>query len=276
MDRRIRPERPAPEAVEASLRDTDATVAVARRPLHLDGLSTWYLRDCRAGDLRSADQRPGRRVRVAHEAPSPRRGCSHRPCRSSPSRSREPGRGGRPRRPRQRPPHAPADGRTGTHRRGPERSMAVAQAAVDPPDPAQRRAQDAPAAGHVCIAAGPRLAIDDELLQLIAPHQRVAGRHRHRRRVGARRAAGSSLLPKIGRASGPRSRRSYFAARSGDVVFEADGSAAGGATLAPTRSIQATPRPGTAVADRDGPSWSSIPADPERARKATPGAGTAV
>jgi isoleucyl-tRNA synthetase len=62
------------------------------------------------------------------------------------------------------------------------------------------------------------------------------------------------LLPKIGKRLGAAIPAVMAAARSGDVVFEADGSVTlGGVTLAPDEvEIQATPRPGTAVAHHDG------------------------
>jgi isoleucyl-tRNA synthetase len=62
------------------------------------------------------------------------------------------------------------------------------------------------------------------------------------------------LLPKIGKRLGAAIPAVMAAARSGDVVFEADGSVTlGGVTLAPDEvEIQATPRPGTAVAHDDG------------------------
>ena len=62
------------------------------------------------------------------------------------------------------------------------------------------------------------------------------------------------LLPKIGKRLGAAIPAVMAAARSGAVVFEADGSVTlGGVTLAPDEvEIQATPRPGTAVAHHDG------------------------
>ncbi len=62
------------------------------------------------------------------------------------------------------------------------------------------------------------------------------------------------LLPRIGKRLGGSIPAVMAAARSGDVVFEPDGSVTlAGVTLGPEDvEIQATPRPGTAVADRDG------------------------
>ena len=98
------------------------------------------------------------------------------------------------------------------------------------------------------------LAIDDELLQLIAAEINVKevividdDSSLVERRV-------KPLLPKIGKRLGSAIPAVMAAARSGEVTFEDDGSVTlGGVTLAPDEvEIQATPRPGTAVADRDG------------------------
>jgi isoleucyl-tRNA synthetase len=96
--------------------------------------------------------------------------------------------------------------------------------------------------------------IDDDLLALFVDEVNVKAveliddeSHLVERRV-------KPLLPKIGARLGPAIPAVMAAARSGDVVFEGDGSVTlAGVTLAPDEvEIQATPRPGTAVADHDG------------------------
>ena len=193
--------------------------------------------------------------------PSWRRpGCSPRRCRSSPSRCT---------RTSSRPssPDAPDSvhltrwptAELASHRdESLERSMAIAQAAVDlargpcAAAPASRRVNRWRPPGSRCPTAAWRsttscsgsspteinvkevVVIDDESALV-------------ERRV-------KPLLPKIGKRLGSAIPAVMAAARSGEVTFEDDGSVTlGGVTLAPDEvEIQATPRPGTAVADRDG------------------------
>ncbi len=138
-----------------------------------------------------------------------------------------------------------------------ERSMAVAQAAVDLARTLRSSAglKTRQPLATAWIAVPDRgLAIGDELLRLIATEINVKEvvviddeSTLVERRV-------KPLLPKIGARVGPAIPAVMAAARSGEVTFEDDGSVTlGGVTRAPDEvEIQATPRPGTAVADRDG------------------------
>jgi isoleucyl-tRNA synthetase len=138
-----------------------------------------------------------------------------------------------------------------------ERSMAVAQAAVDLARTLRSGAglKTRQPLATAWIAVPDRgLAIDDELLKLIATEINVKevvviddDSSLVERRV-------KPLLPKIGKRLGSAIPAVMAAARSGDVTFEDDGSVTlAGVTLASDEvEIQATPRPGTAVADRDG------------------------
>jgi isoleucyl-tRNA synthetase len=98
------------------------------------------------------------------------------------------------------------------------------------------------------------LAVDDELLRLIADEINVkaVGLIDDESALVERRV--KPLLPKIGKRLGSAIPAIMAAARSGDITFEADGSVTlAGVTLAPDEvEIQATPRPGTAVAHHDG------------------------
>ena len=96
--------------------------------------------------------------------------------------------------------------------------------------------------------------IDADLLALIADEINVKRIERidDESRLVERRV--KPLLPRIGKRLGSAIPAVMAAARSGDVVFETDGSVTlGGVTLAADEvEIQATPRPGTAVAHHDG------------------------
>jgi isoleucyl-tRNA synthetase len=140
---------------------------------------------------------------------------------------------------------------------GLERSMAVAQDAVDLARTLRSSAgiKTRQPLATAWIAVPDRgLTIDHELVRLIATEINVKDvvliddeSTLVERRV-------KPLLPKIGKRLGSAIPAVMAAARSGDVTFEDDGSVTlGGVTLAPDEvEIQATPRPGTAVADRDG------------------------
>jgi isoleucyl-tRNA synthetase len=98
------------------------------------------------------------------------------------------------------------------------------------------------------------LGVDDELLRLIADEINVKAVEVIDDESALVERRVKPLLPKIGKRLGSAIPAVMAAARSGEVIFEANGSVTlGGVTLAPDEvEIQATPRPGTAVAHHDG------------------------
>jgi isoleucyl-tRNA synthetase len=135
--------------------------------------------------------------------------------------------------------------------------MAVAQAAVDLARTLRSSAGlkiRQPLATAWIAVPDRGLAIDDELLRLIAAEINVKEVVLIDDESALVERRVKPLLPKIGKRLGSAIPAVMAAARSGEVTFEDDGSVTlGGVTLAPDEvEIQATPRPGTAVADRDG------------------------
>jgi isoleucyl-tRNA synthetase len=247
-------------AVETRLRETDAAGAARVLSTYLDGLSTWYLRLSRRRFSRSDDPTDqDAAFATLHEAlvATSRMLAPTLPFLAESLYENLV---------TTVAPEAPDSvhltrwptAELAAHRdEGLERSMAVAQAAVDLARTLRSGAglKTRQPLATAWIAVPDRgLAIDDELLRLIASEINVKEvvviddqselvEHRVK-----------PLLPKIGKRLGSAIPAVMAAARSGEVRFEDDGSVTlGGVTLAPDEvEIQATPRPGTAVADRDG------------------------
>ena len=230
---------------------------------YLDGLSTWYLRLSRRRFSRSDD--PADRAAAfatLHEAlvATARMLAPILPFLAEVA-VREPRRDGRsPTRPTASTSRRWPSGRPGRppRRRRSKRAMAVAQGAVD----LARTLRSTARLKTRQPLATAWLALPDRGLgdrrgpaRLIADEINVKDGRRHRRRLGAGRAAGQAAAAEDRQASrvrdpgghgrGPR-RRGRRSTPDGSVTLA-------GVTLAPDEvEIQATPRPGTAVAHHDG------------------------
>ncbi len=247
-------------AVEASLRETDATGASRALSAYLDGLSTWYLRLSRRRFSRSDDPRDQDAAFASlHEAlvATARMLAPTLPFLAESLYDNLV---------TTVAPDAPDSvhlthwptAELASHRdEGLERSMAVAQDAVDLARTLRSSAglKTRQPLATAWIAVPDRgLAIDDELVRLIATEINVKEVVLIDDESALVERRVKPLLPKIGKRLGSAIPAVMAAARSGEVTFEDDGSVTlGGVTLAPDEvEIQATPRPGTAVADRDG------------------------
>jgi isoleucyl-tRNA synthetase len=135
--------------------------------------------------------------------------------------------------------------------------MAVAQRAVDLARTlrSSARLKTRQPLARAWIALPDRgLAVDEELLQIVADEINVKSVEVISDQSDLVERRVKPLLPKIGKRLGAAIPAVMAAARDGTVTFEADGSVTlGGVTLAPDEvEIQATPRPGTAVAHDEG------------------------
>ena len=140
---------------------------------------------------------------------------------------------------------------------GLEVAMAVAQRAVDLARTLRSSAhlKTRQPLARAWIALPDRgLAVDDELLGIVAGEINVKSVEVISGQSDLVERRVKPLLPKIGRRLGAAIPAVMAAARAGAVTFEPDGSVTlGGVTLGPDEvEIQATPRPGTAVAHDDG------------------------
>jgi isoleucyl-tRNA synthetase len=247
-------------AVEANLRETDATGASRALSAYLDGLSTWYLRLSRRRFSRSDDPRDQDAAFASlHEAlvATARMLAPTLPFLAESLYANLV---------TTVAPDAPDSvhlthwptAELASHRdEGLERSMAVAQDAVDLARTLRSGAglKTRQPLATAWIAVPDRgLATDDELVRLIATEINVKEVVLIDDESALVERRVKPLLPKIGKRLGSAIPAVMAAAKSGEVTFEDDGSVTlGGVTLAPDEvEIQATPRPGTAVADRDG------------------------
>ena len=208
--------------VEARLRDDDAVGRRQALSAYLDGLSTWYLRLSRRRFSRSDDPRDqDAAFATLHEAlVATARMLAPDPAVPRRVDLRQPRHDRRARGARQRPPDPLADRRAGgaIATSGWSASMAIAQAAVDLARTLRSTAglkTRQPLATAWLALPDRGLAIDDELLELIARRDQRQGGRAHRRRFGARRAAGQAAAaedrqePRVGdpRRDGRRPRR---------------------------------------------------------------------
>ena len=227
-----------PRARPRASRTACATSTRLRRDAGAVGASSTTCRPgtcaCRASGSRARDdrRRPRRGLR---DAPRGARGDrpDARPDPAVPGRGdvREPGRGGRPGRARQRPPDALADARARarTATSALEAAMADAQARRRAgPDAARPgAAPDAPAArAGLAGAAGPRRSTigDDAARAHRRRGQRQGGRARSATTRRSSSGASSRSCRRSASGSGRRSRRSWPPPATGEVEFEADGS----------------------------------------------------